>query len=90
MSKTKAGGSTKNLRDSKPKYLGTKLYDGEKAQIGSVLVRQRGTKILPGKNTRAGKDHTIFATKDGTVKYTEKRKTGFNSQTRRFKVANVE
>lgn len=90
MAHKKAGGSTKNLRDSKPKYLGTKLYDGEKATVGNVVVRQRGTKILPGKNTRAGKDHTIFATKEGTVKFTSKRKVGYDGQVRRFKVANIE
>jgi len=90
MAHKKAGGSTKNLRDSKPKYLGTKLYDGEKAMIGNILVRQRGTKIIPGKNTRTGNDHTIFATKDGIVKYTSKRKTSYNGKTKRFKVANVE
>jgi len=90
MAHKKAGGSTKNLRDSNPKYLGTKLYDGEHAKVGSVIIRQRGTRILAGKNTKLGKDHTIFAIKDGTVKFTHKRKTGFNNKTKRPKVANVE
>ena len=90
MAHKKAGGSTKNLRDSNPKYLGTKLYDGEHAKVGSVIIRQRGTRILAGKNTKLGKDHTIFAIKDGTVKFTHKRKTGFNNKTKQPKVANVE
>ena len=73
-----AGGTAKNLRDSNPKYLGTKLYDGEKAKAGSIIVRQRGTKILPGKNVGLGKDHTLFALKEGIVKYKSKRKTNFD------------
>ena len=89
MAHKKAGGTAKNLRDSKPKYLGTKLYEGEKAHIGNVIVRQRGTKILAGENVSIGSDHTLFATKDGLVKYTTKRKTGFNGRTRKFPVANV-
>lgn len=89
MSHVKAGGSTKNLRDSKPKYLGTKLADGQKATVGSIIVRQRGTKIMAGENVRVGKDHTLFAEKDGIVKFTSKRKTGFNGKTVTRKVANV-
>ena len=69
MAHRKAGGSAKNLTDSNPKYLGTKLYAGEKAKAGSIIVRQRGTKILPGTNVGLGKDHTLFALKDGTVKF---------------------
>ncbi|MCK5022253.1 MAG: 50S ribosomal protein L27 [Candidatus Pacebacteria bacterium] len=89
MSHKKAGGSAKNLRDSGPKYLGTKLYDGQPAKIGSILVRQRGTKILAGKNVSVGKDHTLFAMQEGTVKFTEKRKTNFDGSVKRRKVANV-
>ena len=69
MAHRKAGGSAKNLRDSQPKYLGTKLYDGETAKAGSIIIRQRGTKILAGKNTRLGKDHTVFALVPGKVKF---------------------
>lgn len=90
MATKKAGGSAKNLTDSKPKYLGTKLYAGQKAKSGNIIVRQRGTKILAGDNVKIGKDHTLFAVKDGVVKFTEKRKTGFNGKTKRFKVANIE
>lgn len=89
MAHRKAGGSAKNLRDSNPKYLGTKLYDGQKAKAGSVIVRQRGTKILPGTNVSVGKDHTLFALKEGTVKFGSKRKTNFDGKTVVKKTANV-
>lgn len=89
MAHRKAGGTAKNLRDSNPKYLGTKLADGQKAQAGSVIVRQRGTRIMPGLNVGLGKDHTLFALKAGTVKFGSKRKTGFNSKTMVKKVVNV-
>jgi len=78
MAHRKAGGSAKNLTDSNPKYLGTKLYAGEKAKAGSIIIRQRGTKILPGINVGLGKDHTLFALKEGLVKYGTKRKINFN------------
>ena len=67
-----AAGTAKNLNDSNPKYLGTKLYDGEKAQSGNIIVRQRGTKILPGNNVQMGKDHTLFALVDGRVVFKKK------------------
>jgi large subunit ribosomal protein L27 len=89
MSHVKAGGSTKNLRDSKPKFLGTKLFSGQKAKVGSIIVRQRGTKILAGKKVKVGKDHTLFAIKDGVVKFTERRKKKFDGSEKRLKVANV-
>ncbi len=89
MAHRKAGGSAKNLTDSKPKYLGTKLYDGQKAKIGSIIVRQRGTKILPGENVGLGKDHTLFALKNGSVKFSSKRKINFNRTSSVKKVANV-
>ena len=83
MSTVKSGGTAKNLTDSKPKYLGTKLYDGETAQIGSIIVRQRGTRILPGANVGMGKDHTLFAMKPGVVKFTPTRKTNFDGRTKK-------
>ncbi len=89
MAHRKAGGSAKNLTDSKPKYLGTKLYAGEKAKAGSIIIRQRGTKILPGTNVGMGKDHTLFALKEGTIKFTQKRKANFNKTTSVKKVVNV-
>lgn len=78
MAHTKAGGSAKNLRDSNPKYLGVKRSDGTKVNIGEVLVRQRGTAIMAGKNVGVGKDHTLFALAAGTVKFRSARKTNFD------------
>ena len=69
MSKTKAGGSTTNGRDSESKRLGTKVFDGEKISAGSIMVRQRGTKIHPGENVSKGGDDTLFAKIDGVVKF---------------------
>lgn len=89
MAHRKAGGSAKNLRDSKPKFLGTKLYDGETAKVGSVLVRQRGTKIMAGENVGTGKDHTLFALKPGTVKFSQKKKIKFDGSSKVRKVVNV-
>lgn len=89
MSHVKAGGSTKNLRDSNPKYLGTKLYAGQKAKTGSIIVRQRGSKILPGKNVKMGKDHTLFAEKDGVVSFSTTRKKGYNGKITVKKVVDV-
>lgn len=90
MAHRKSGGTASNLRDSNPKYLGTKLYDGETAQAGSVIVRQRGTRILPGKNVGLGKDHTLFALKPGKVKFGTQRKTHFNGKVMVKKNVNVE
>jgi large subunit ribosomal protein L27 len=89
MAHRKAGGTARNLRDSNPKYLGTKLYDGQAAQAGSVIIRQRGTKILAGTNVRVGKDHTLFADKAGTVKFSTKRKMKFDGTVSKKKVVNV-
>ena len=89
MAHRKAGGTAKNLRDSNPKYLGTKLADGQKAKHGSVIIRQRGTVIMAGTNVGMGKDHTLFALKPGTVKFGLKRKINFNNKTVVKKVVNV-
>ena len=89
MAHRKAGGSAKNLKDSKPKFLGTKLYDGEKTKVGSVIVRQRGTRIEAGKNVRVGKDHTLFAMKAGTVKFRTIRKKRFNGKVVQKKVVDA-
>lgn len=89
MAHRKAGGTAKNLRDSQPKYLGVKLADGQQARAGSVIVRQRGTVILPGANVSLGKDHTLFALKDGMVKFSSKRKISFNNNTQTKKVVSV-
>ncbi len=89
MAHRKAGGTARNLRDSNPKYLGTKLYDGQKAQPGSVIIRQRGTKILPGKNTLLGKDHTISSLIAGTVSFGTKRVKHFDGTTKVKKIVHV-
>lgn len=68
----KGVGSSKNGRDSNPQYLGVKRFDGEAVTAGSILVRQRGTRIHPGANVGIGKDDTLFATVDGTVKFGRK------------------
>ncbi|MBN1779418.1 MAG: 50S ribosomal protein L27 [Candidatus Buchananbacteria bacterium] len=73
MAHKKAGGSTALGRDSQSKRLGVKIYDGQIAKVGNILVRQRGSKIRPGKNTMKGVDDTIFATIDGVVKFTTKK-----------------
>ncbi len=69
MAHKKGGGSSRNGRDSKSKRLGVKRFDGELVTAGSILVRQRGTRFKPGSNVGLGRDHTIFATIDGYVKF---------------------
>jgi len=81
MAHRKAGGSAKNLRDSKPKFLGVKLSGGQSAQAGSIIIRQRGTKFSAGKNVRMGRDHTLFALKDGTVTFKKKRAKRYDNKT---------
>jgi len=72
MSKTKAGGSTRNGRDSESKRLGTKVYDGQFVNAGSIVIRQRGTKIHPGLNVSKGGDDTLFAKIDGKINFSSK------------------
>ncbi len=72
MAHKKAAGSTKNGRDSNPKYLGVKKYGGEAVAAGNILIRQRGTKVHAGVNVGMGKDHTLFALKDGVVLFAKK------------------
>ena len=72
MAHKKAGGSSRNGRDSAGRRLGVKLYGGQEARGGNIIIRQRGTKVYPGENTGLGKDHTIFATADGIVEFRER------------------
>ena len=72
MSKTKGGGSTRNGRDSKPQYRGIKVFAGQTVRAGNIIVRQRGTRFHPGVNVGIGRDHTLFAKKDGQVKFEKK------------------
>jgi len=74
MAQKKAGGSSRNGRDSKSKRLGVKCFGGEFVTSGNIIVRQRGTKFHPGFNVGIGKDHTLFALKDGYVKFEKKGK----------------
>ncbi len=90
MATTKSSGATKLGRDSRPKYLGIKLYDGQKAKAGAILIRQRGTSVLPGKNVGKGNDDTLFALKDGIVRFSTKRKIRFDGSKRVVKVINVD
>ena len=69
MAQKKGGGSTRNGRDSQPKMLGVKAYGGESIPAGSIIVRQRGTRVHPGTNVGQGKDHTLYALIDGHVKF---------------------
>jgi large subunit ribosomal protein L27 len=89
MAHRKAEGSTKNGRDSNPKHLGVKINHGQRIYTGQIIMRQRGTTVLPGKNVGTGKDYTLFATKDGVVQFSSKRKVGFNNEVLRKKVVSV-
>ncbi len=89
MSTKKGGGSSKNLRDSQPKYLGIKRADGQSIKIGQIIVRQRGTKIEAGKNVNVGRDHTLFAMAEGKVSFKTMRKIRFNGKKTTKKVVHV-
>ncbi len=80
MAHKKSAGTSKNGRDSNPKYLGVKLTDGDIAEAGSVLIRQRGTDVLPGRGVSMGRDHTIYALVSGKVRFSTKRKTHFDNR----------
>lgn len=89
MAHKKAGGSTALGRDSQGQRLGTKLYAGEFAKVGNIIVRQRGTKIRAGLNVSKGKDDTLFAAVNGIVKFTNKRVKRFTGEYKMAKYANV-
>ena len=74
MAHKKAGGSSRNGRDSAGRRLGVKKFGGEKVLAGNIIIRQRGTKVHPGDNVGIGKDHTLFATSLGVIKFREKSK----------------
>jgi len=79
MGRSKGGSGAKNGRDSNPKHLGVKAYGGQFVTAGSIIVRQRGTKIFPGNNVKRGGDDTLFAVADGTVKFHERKNRKFAS-----------
>ncbi len=90
MAHTKAKGSTKLGRDSASKRLGVKLFGGQKVSAGQIIIRQRGTKFHAGAHVRRGKDDTLYAAKDGVVKFVTKQKTHFDGSKRRVKFVGVE
>lgn len=89
MAKTKSKGSTQLGRDSISKRLGVKLFNGQIVKPGNIIVRQRGTKILPGKNVMKGKDDTLYAVKEGKIKFRTIRKTCFDSRKRKAKIVDI-
>lgn len=89
MAHTKAAGSTRLGRESASKRLGIKLFDGESVKSGNVLVRQRGTKWVPGKNVKKGGDDTLYALRSGVIKFTDKKAKRYDGSKRIFKVVNV-
>lgn len=90
MAKTKTAGATKLGRDSLPKYLGIKLFEGQKVKPGMIIVRQRGTKFLAGKNVKRASDDTLYALKSGIVKFRTIQKRRFDNSQRIAKIVYVE
>ena len=89
MAHKKALGSAKKNRDSAGRGLGVKIFGGQKAKPGSIVIRQRGTKFKAGLNTGIGKDHTIYSKIAGTVRFDDKKITTFSSGKREVKVVNI-
>jgi len=89
MAHKKAAGSAKNLRDSNPKYRGVKLFGGQIAKAGNIIIRQKGSKYVPGENTYMWKDFTIHAKIDWVVKFTKKRIERFDNRKYEKTVVNV-
>ena len=90
MAHKKAGGSTALGRDSQAKRLGVKIFGGQTAKIGSILIRQRGTKWHPGKNVRKGSDDSLYAVANGVVKFTSKKMRGFDGNLHLRKFVHIE
>lgn len=89
MAHTKAGGSTRLGRDSQGQRLGVKLYAGEKAKTGNIIVRQRGSKIRAGLNVREGKDNTLYSMTNGLISFTRKKVKTFNGKLKQVTFAHV-
>lgn len=90
MAHTKAGGSTKLGRESQSKRLGVKLFGGQLAKAGNIIIRQRGTKFRPGTNVGMGVDNTLFATSDGIIGFEKKKVKKFTGKTEKATYVNVE
>jgi len=89
MAKTKSRGSTQLGRDSISKRLGVKLFNGQTAKAGNIIVRQRGAKFLPGKNVKRAKDDSLYAIKEGRIKFRTLRKVGFNGRRKTIKIVDI-
>jgi len=89
MAHTKAAGSTKNLRESESKRLGVKRFDGQKVNAGEILVRQRGTKFVPGPGVKRGSDDTLYSSVAGIVKFLSRRKTNYDGNRKTVKMVKV-
>lgn len=89
MAHTKSAGSTANVRDSQPKYRGIKRADGTRVAVGNVLVRQVGSRVLAGPGVRQGRDYTLYAVRNGTVRFSSKRKIHFNGSILKKKIVSV-
>lgn len=89
MSTSKSTGASRLGRDSAAQRLGVKIFAGQTAKIGEIIIRQRGTKYLPGKNVKRGSDDTIYAAKTGIVNFSTKLKKSYDGRQRRAKVVNV-
>lgn len=89
MAHTKAVGSTQLGRDSQPKYRGVKLHDGQPAKAGGIIVRQTGTKWVPGEGVRLGSDYTIYAAVNGTVRFATTKKKNYDGSRKVVTTVNV-
>jgi large subunit ribosomal protein L27 len=89
MAHVKQKGGYKGSYDSKSKRLGVKLFGGQSAKSGDIIIRQRGTKFYPGKNVKKGKDDTLYAVSEGKVKFEKKRKTRYDGKERKINLVSV-
>lgn len=89
MAKTKAAGTSRLGRDSLPKYLGVKLFEGQVAKIGDIIIRQKGSKFIAGKNVKEGRDRTLYAVKEGKVHFVTSGKMRFDRSKKTSKTVEV-
>lgn len=89
MAHTKAIGSTQLGRDSRPKYRGVKIHDGQQAATGNIIVRQTGTSMIAGTGVRTGSDYTLYAARNGTVRFSTRKKRSYDGARRTVKVVSV-
>ena len=89
MAKTKSSGATRLGRDALPKYLGVKLFAGQIAKPGNIIVRQRGTNFMPGENVKMGSDNTLYAAKEGLVDFITKKKRSFDNSIKEKRIVSI-